>query len=102
MELLSFLASDRKNLDIDDYPLITRNELYGAIRDYWHNQDFLNYQRSVPIPKFTLTFDYSDGIIGNLNAFVIDLEENVTVAIEEERFAECVQLEGHKSRTQYG
>ena len=86
MEILSFLASDKKNLDIDDYPLTARNELYGAITDYWHNQDLLNYQRSVPIPKFTLVFDYSDGNIGNLDAFVIDLEESVTVAIAEVTF----------------
>lgn len=86
MEILSFLASDRKNLDIDDYPLTARNELYDAIIDYWHDQDFLKYQRSVPIPKFTLTFDYSDGIIGNLDAFVIDLEEDVTIAIAEVTF----------------
>lgn len=86
MEILSFLASDRKNLGIDDYPLTARNELYGAIVDYWHDQDFLKYQRFVPIPKFTLTFDYSDGVIGNLDAFVIDLEEDVTVAIAEVTF----------------
>ena len=86
MEILSFLASDRKKLDIDDYPLTARNELYDAIINYWRDQDFLNYQRSVPIPKFTLTFDYSDGIIGNLDAFVIDLEEDLTVAIAEVTF----------------
>lgn len=86
MEILSFLASDGKNLGIDDYPLTARNELYDAIIDYWQDQDFLKYQRAVPIPKFTLTFDYSDGVIGNLDAFVIDLEEEVTVAIAEVTF----------------
>ncbi|MBR3311410.1 MAG: AAA family ATPase [Solobacterium sp.] len=86
MEILFFLVSDRKNLSIDDYPLTARNELYGAIIDYWRDQDFLKYQKSVPVPKFTLTFDYSDGIIGNLDAFVIDLDEDVTVAIAEVTF----------------
>lgn len=86
MEILSFLASDRKNLGIDDYPLTARNVLYGAIVAFWHDQDFLKYKRSVPIPKFTLTFDYSDGIIGNLDAFVIDLDEAVTEAIAEVTF----------------
>ncbi len=86
MEILSFLASDRKSLGIDDYPLTARNELYDAIIDYWHDQDFSKYKRSVPVPKFTLTFDYSDGIIGNLDAFVIDLEEDVTIAIAEVTF----------------
>lgn len=86
MKILSFLASDSKNLVIDDYPLTARKELYGAISEYWQDQDILRYQKSVPVPKFTLTFDYSDGIIGNLDEFVIDLEEDVTVAILEVTF----------------
>ena len=81
MDVLSFLASDRKYLDIDDYPLSARSKLYGAIFDYWNDQDFPKYQESVPIPKFKLTFDYSDDVIGNLDAFIIDLEEDVTEAI---------------------
>lgn len=81
VDILSFLASDRKYLDIDDYPLSARSELYGAIADYWNDQDFSKYKKSVPITKFKLTFDYSDDVIGNLDTFVIDLEEDVTEAI---------------------
>lgn len=81
MDILSFLASDGKNLDINDYPLSARSELYDAITDYWNDQDFPKYKKSVPITKFKLTFDYSDDVIGNLDAFVIDLEEDVTEAI---------------------
>lgn len=86
MEILSFLASDRKTLSINDYPLSVRNELYGAIIDFWRNHDFLKYQNVVPVPKFTLTFDYSDGIVGSLDAFVIDLDVDVTTAIAEVSF----------------
>ena len=74
MEILSFLASDRKTLSIDDYPLSARNDLYAAIIGFWQDRDSLKYQSAVPITRFALTFDYSDGIIGNLDAFVIDLE----------------------------
>lgn len=92
MEILSFLVDDRKNLTIDDYPLTARNELYSAIINFWDDKDFLKYQRTVPVPKFTLTFDYSDGTIGNLDAFVIDLEEDVIVAVVEVTFAVPVDI----------
>lgn len=86
MEILSFLASDRKTLSIDDYPLSARNDLYAAIIGFWQDRDYLKYQSAVPITRFALTFDYSDGIIGNLDAFVIDLDVDVTTAIAEVSF----------------
>lgn len=86
MEILSFLASDRKTLSIDDYPLTARNDLYRAIIEFWQDHDFAKYQSAVPVTKFTLTIDYSDGIIGNLNSFVIDLDVDVTVAIAKVSF----------------
>lgn len=86
MEILSFLASDRKNLDIDDYPLTSRNELYNAIIDYWEDRNILKFQESVPVSKFILTLDYSDGIIGNLDTFIIDLIEEVSIANVEVSF----------------
>ena len=86
MEILSFLASDRKTLSIDDYPLSARNDLYAAIIGFWQDRDSLKYQSAVPITRFALTFDYSDGIIGNLDAFVIDLDVDVTSAIAEVSF----------------
>ena len=103
MEILSFLASDKKNLIIDDYPLEARNELYNAIDNYWREHDVLKYQKSVPIPKFTLTFDYSDGVIGNLSAFVIDLEEEVRIAIAEVSFDVSLDIDAvlHKLKNQF-
>lgn len=86
MELLSFLASDRTTLSFDDYPLTCRNDLYKAIINYWSEHDLIEYQNTVPIPKFTLTFDYADGGIGNLDTFVIDLEENEKTAVVEVSF----------------
>ena len=86
MEILSFLASDRKTLSIDDYPLSARNDLYAAIIGFWQDRDSLKYRSAVPITRFALTFDYSDGIIGNLDAFVIDLDVDVTTAIAEVSF----------------
>lgn len=86
MEILSFIASDKKTISFDDYPLTARNKLYEAVINFWRDHDFLKYQESVPVPKFTITFDYSDGIIGNLDAFVIDLDVEVTKAIAEVTF----------------
>ena len=58
-----------------------RKELYKAIIKYWKDQNLVNFKESVPISKFVLTFDYSDGIIGNLSQFIIDLDEAITIAV---------------------
>ena len=79
IRILSFLASDEKNLDLDDYPLVARTKLYSAIVDYWRDPNFINFQKSVPITKFRLTFDYSDDIIGQLDEFIIDLNVQISL-----------------------
>lgn len=93
IRILSFLASDEKNLDLDDYPLVARTKLYSAIVDYWRDPNFINFQKSVPITKFRLTFDYSDDIIGQLDEFIIDLNENETTAIVEVSFDLMLDVE---------
>lgn len=93
IRILSFLASDEKNLDLDDYPLVARTKLYCAIVDYWRDPNFINFQKSVPITKFRLTFDYSDDIIGQLDEFIIDLNENETTAIVEVSFDLMLDVE---------
>lgn len=93
MEVLSFIASDKKFLSIDDYPLSARNKLYEAIKVFWCDHDLQKYQKSVPVTRFKLTFDYADGVIGNLDAFVIDLDMEVKTAIAEVSFEISARIE---------
>ena len=78
MEVIKFLISNASSLPFDDYPLDCRQELYTAIVNYWNDTSenpVIAFQRDVPITKVTMTIDYSDGNLGNVSAFVIDLEE---------------------------
>ncbi|MBQ6959389.1 MAG: AAA family ATPase [Clostridia bacterium] len=84
MEVIKFLISNATSLPFDDYPLDCRQELYTAIVNYWNDTSedpLLAFQHAVPVTKITMTFDYSDGNLGNVAAFVIDLEEDVEEAI---------------------
>lgn len=84
MEVIRFLTSDATSLPFDDYPLDCRQELYTAILNYWNETSedpLIAFQRAIPVTKVTMTFDYSDGNLGNVSAFVIDLEEDVEEAI---------------------
>lgn len=84
MQALEFILSNSAVLSIDDYPLESRRSLYTAVVDYWKSEDeraIIEFQRNVPITKVTLTVDYSDGNIGNLSEFVIDLDEKIEEAI---------------------
>lgn len=89
MEVIKFLISNDTCLAFDDYPLECRQKLYDAIVNYWNDgteDPILAFQRAVPKTKVTMTFDYSDGNLGNVSAFVIDLEEDVEEAIIEVSF----------------
>lgn len=89
MEVIKFLISNASSLPFDDYPLDCRQELYTAIVNYWDDTSenpFIAFQRAVPVTKVTMTFDYSDGNLGNVSAFVIDLEEDVEEAIVQVSF----------------
>lgn len=89
MEVIRFLISDSMCLPFDDYPLECRQKLYAAIMDYWNDDSenpFLAFRSSVPKTKVTMTFDYSDGNLGNVSSFVIDLDEDVEEAIIEVSF----------------
>ena len=84
MEVIKFLISNASSLPFDDYPLDCRQELYTAIVNYWNDTSenpVIAFQRDVPITKVTMTIDYSDGNLGNVSAFVIDLEEDVEEAV---------------------
>ena len=89
MEVIKFLISSNTCLPFDDYPLECRQKLYAAIVNYWNDETenpILAFQRAVPITKVMMTFDYSDGNLGNVSAFVIDLEEDIEEAIIEVSF----------------
>lgn len=80
MELLNYLINNTSNLSFEDYPLESRKKLYSAILQYWSDtsDNSLNtFLENVPITKVNLVLDYSDGYIGNVSSFIIDLDENI-------------------------
>lgn len=81
MDVISFVLSGRNYLTFDDYPLTARQSLYSAVLDYWQNHYLDTYLKSVSTTSITFTIDYSDGEIGNADAFVIDLDEKINYAI---------------------
>jgi predicted ATP-dependent endonuclease of OLD family len=81
MDVVTLVLSDRNYLAFDDYPLTARQSLYTAVLDYWQNQDLDTFQKSVFTTSIMFTIDYSDGEIGNADAFVIDLDEKINYAV---------------------
>lgn len=106
MEVIKFLISNATSLPFDDYPLDCRQDLYTAIVKYWNDTSenpYIAFQRAVPVTKVTMTFDYSDGNLGNVSAFVIDLEEDVEDAIVQVSFDIPLGIEEtlEAAKTQY-
>ena len=96
MEVIKFLISNATSLPFDDYPLVCRQELYSAIVNYWDDTSenpIVAFQRAVPLTKVTMTFDYTDGNLGNVSAFVIDLEEEVDEAVVQVSFDIPLEIE---------
>ena len=84
MNIIESLCAGSTSLSFDDYPIECRQKLYNAIIDYWNSEteDPLgDFKRSVPVTKVTFVIDYSDGVLGNVSAFVIDLDETINEAV---------------------
>ncbi len=91
--MILLLDSSKNTLDFDDYPLPARHSLYSAVKDYWRDQNIIAFRQSVPITKVVLTLDYNDGEIGNADAFVIDLDEEIHYAIVQISFDVSLRVE---------
>lgn len=87
MDAITLVLSDRNNLAFDDYPLTARQALYAAVLNYWQNKNLDTFRKSVPTTSITFTIDYSDGVIGNADAFVIDLDEKINYAVAKISFS---------------
>lgn len=105
MHLLELLCSGSA-VSFDDYPLDCRQELYSAIIRYWNSESeksIEDFIRDVPITKVCFTIDYSDGFLGNVSAFIIDLDENINEAVIRVEFDVSPEIESVLTmcKTQY-
>ena len=84
MQVVEFLLSDSKSLYFNDYPIECRSVLYNAILEYWRDKEsdsIKKFLETVPITKIFITIDYSDGILGAVSDFIIDLDESIEKAL---------------------